>query len=76
MADKFAVGQRVRIVGVDDIPYGEKYSFLAATIDKPGVVQDVESARYLVRLEDGTLLSLSESCLREDSAAQTDRMPP
>jgi len=68
MSGKFDVGQRVRIVGVDDIPYGEKYSYLAATLDKIGVIQEnmAPSARYVVRLdEDGSLVSLSESCLQE-----------
>jgi hypothetical protein len=70
MSDTFTVGQRVRIVRVDDIPYGLKYSYLEATIDKTGVVQeyDADSSRYVVRLdEDGSLISLAASCL-EDAA--------
>ena len=68
MSSKFIVGQRVRIIGVDDIPYGQKYSFLASTIDKTGVIEEIEapSARYVVKLdEDGSLVSFSESCLQE-----------
>jgi hypothetical protein len=38
MSVKFTIGQRVRIVRVDDIPYGLKYSYLEATIDKTGVI--------------------------------------
>ena len=66
MSAKFTVGQRVRIVRVDDIPYGLKYSFLEATIDKTGVVQEIntQSSRYVVRLdEDGSLISLTEDAL-------------
>jgi hypothetical protein len=69
MSDKFSFGQRVRITRVDDIPYGMKYSYLAATIDKTGVVQayDAESARYSVRLdEDGELITLSENALEAE----------
>jgi hypothetical protein len=66
MSGKFRLGQRVRIVHVDEIPYGQKYSFLESTIDKTGVIREYipESSRYTVCLdEDGTLLPLSESCL-------------
>ncbi len=68
MSARFTVGQRVRIVRVDDIPYGQKYSFLEATIDKTGVVQqhNTESSKYVVRLdEDGSLISLTEDALEE-----------
>jgi len=68
MSGKFIIGQRVRVVGVDDIPYGQKYSYLAATLDKTGVIQEIttQSNRYVVRMdEDGELASLSESCLQE-----------
>ncbi len=66
MSAKFTVGQRVRIVRVDDIPYGLKYSYLEATIDKTGIIQeyDTQSSQYIVRLdEDGSLISISENCL-------------
>ncbi len=66
MSTKFVVGQRVRIVRVDDIPYGLKYSYLEATIDKTGVIQEynAQTSNYLVRLdEDGSLISISENCL-------------
>jgi len=62
----FAVGQRVRIVRVDEIPYGLKYSYLASTIDKTAVVVefDAASSRYLVRLDDdGEMLTLSANTL-------------
>ena len=62
----FTVGQRVRIMRVDDIPYGLKYSYLEATLDKTGVIQEkiAQSASFIVRLdEDGSLISISESCL-------------
>ena len=68
MSAKFNVGQRVRIVRVDDIPYGLKYSYLEATIDKTGVIQEnnTPSSRYVVRLdEDGSLISLTENALEE-----------
>ena len=67
MNKEFAVGQRVRIIRVDDIPYGQKYSYLESTIDKTGVIQDNgQSSRYLIRLdEDGSLLELTGSCLEE-----------
>ncbi len=68
MSSKFTVGQRVRIIGVDDIPYGQKYSFLAATLDQTGIIEEIEaqSARYVVRLEeDGSLVSFSEGCLEK-----------
>ncbi len=68
MSAKFTAGQRVRIVRIDDIPYGLKYSYLEATIDKTGVIQeyDAQSSRYIVRLdEDGSLLSLTENALEE-----------
>ena len=68
MSTKFTLGQRVRIVRVDDIPYGFKYSYLEATIDKTGVIQDIDtqSSRYVLRLdEDGNLISLTENCLEE-----------
>jgi len=68
VSDGFRVGQRVRIIRVDDIPYGQKYSYLESTIDKTGVVQEAgaQPCRYLVRLdEDGSLLSLTESCLEK-----------
>jgi hypothetical protein len=68
MSDRFTVGQRVRIVRVDDIPYGEKYSYLNATIDKTGVIQEssAQPSKYVVRLDDdGSLLSLTGSCLEE-----------
>ena len=62
----FTVGQRVRIVRVDDIPYGLKYSYLEGTLDKTGVIQEkiAQSASFIVRLdEDGSLISISEGCL-------------
>ncbi len=68
MSHKFNVGQRVRIIAVDDIPYGLKYSYLEATIDKTGVVQenDAQSSRYVIRLDkDGSLIHLTESSLEE-----------
>ena len=68
MSTKFTVGQRVRIIRVDDIPYGLKYSYLEATIDKTGVIQEnnARSSKYVVRLdEDGSLISLSENTLEE-----------
>ncbi len=67
MSRKFAEGQRVRIIRVDDIPYGQKYSYLESTIDKTGVVQDnSRSCTYVIRLdEDASLLELTESCLQE-----------
>ena len=68
MSAKFSVGQQVRIVRVDDIPYGQKYSYLEATLDKTGVVQEIEeqSSSYVIRLDDdGSLISVSESCLEE-----------
>ncbi len=68
MNEEFTIGQRVRIVRVDDIPYGEKYSYLDATIDRTGVIQesDAQASRYLVRLDDGgALLSLTASCLEQ-----------
>jgi len=68
MSAKFAVGQRVKIILVDDIPYGLKYSYLEATLDKTGVIQeyDAHSSRYIVRLdEDGTLISLTENALEK-----------
>ena len=66
MSDKFVVGQRVRIVRVDDIPYGMKYSYLEATIDKTGVIReyDPQSSKYIVFLdEDGSPVILTASCL-------------
>jgi hypothetical protein len=66
MSAKFAVGQRVRVIRVDDIPYGLKYSYLEATIDKTGVIQEanVQSSKYIVRLDaDRTLISLSGNAL-------------
>ncbi len=67
MSAKFTVGQRVRIVWVDDIPYGQKYSFLEATIDKTGVIQEynAQSAKYVVRLDDGSLISLTENAMEK-----------
>jgi hypothetical protein len=68
MSVKFTIGQRVRIVRVDDIPYGLKYSYLEATIDKTGVIQknNVESSKYVVRLDDdGRLISLTENALED-----------
>jgi hypothetical protein len=65
---KFTVGQRVRIVRVDDIPYGLKYSYLEATIDKTGVIQEnnAQSPQYVVRLDsDGSLISLTENALEK-----------
>jgi hypothetical protein len=69
MSILFTNGQRVRITRVDDIPYGLKYSYLAATIDKTGVVQeyDAETARYTIRLDDdGELIVLSENALEAE----------
>jgi len=66
MSAKFAVGQRVRVIRVDDIPYGLKYSYLEAIIDKTGVIQEdnAQSSKYIVRLDaDGSLISLSENAL-------------
>ena len=68
MSAKFIVGQRVRIIRVDDIPYGLKYSYLEATIDKTGVIQEnkAQSSKYVIRLdEDGSLISLTENALEE-----------
>ena len=68
MSAKFTVGQRVRIVWVDDIPYGQKYSFLEATIDKTGVIQEynAQSAKYVVLLEDdGSLVSFTENAMEK-----------
>jgi hypothetical protein len=68
MSAKFNVGQRVRIVRVDDIPYGLKYSYLEATIDKTGVIQknNAQSSKYVIRLDDdGSLISLTENALEE-----------
>jgi len=68
MSHKFNVGQRVRIIAVDDIPYGLKYSYLEATIDKTGVIQEnnAQSSKYVIRLdEDGSLINLTENALEE-----------
>ena len=68
MSRRFNVGQRVRIVRVDDIPYGQKYSYLEATLDKTGVIQEdnSRSSKYVIRLdEDGSLVSLTENALEE-----------
>ena len=68
MSAKFMAGQRVRIVRVDDIPYGLKYSYLEATIDKTGVIQkyNAQSSKYIVRLDgDGSLINLSENTLEK-----------
>jgi len=68
MSAKFSVGQRVRIVWVDDIPYGQKYSFLEATIDKTGVIReyDAQMAKYVVRLDDdGSLIRLTENAMEK-----------
>jgi hypothetical protein len=68
MSAKFTVGQRVRIVWVDDIPYGLKYSYLEATIDKTGVIQEynTQSSKYVVRLDhDGSLINLTGNALEE-----------
>ncbi len=68
MSHKFKVGQRVRIIAVDDIPYGLKYSYLEATIDKTGVIQEInaQSSKYVIRLDqDGSLISLTENALEE-----------
>ena len=68
MSDEFSPGQRVRIIRVDDIPYGLKYSYLAATMDKTGVVRekDSQSSNYIVRLDDdGSLISISGNCLEK-----------
>jgi hypothetical protein len=66
MGAKFAVGQRVKIIRVDEIPYGQKYSFLQMTIDKTGVIRgyDAQLSKYVVRLdEDSKLITLSEDAL-------------
>jgi hypothetical protein len=66
MSAGFTVGQQVRIVRVDDIPYGLKYSYLEATLDQTGVIQEkiAQPDSYMVRLEaDGSLISISASCL-------------
>jgi hypothetical protein len=69
MSARFKAGQRVRIVRVDDIPYGQKYSYLEAMMDKTGIVQDSEASLYLVRLDgDGSLVSLTEGCLIIDDS--------
>jgi|WetSurMetagenome_2_1015567.scaffolds.fasta_scaffold255191_2 hypothetical protein len=68
MSAKFAPGQRVRIAWVDEIPYGLKYSYLDATLDKTGVIQqyDARTSKYLVRLDkDGSFISLTEGALKE-----------
>jgi hypothetical protein len=68
MSHKFNVGQRVRIIAVDDIPYGLKYSYLEATIDKTGVIKEnnAQSSKYVIRLdEDGSLINLTENALEE-----------
>jgi hypothetical protein len=69
MITKFTVAQRVRIIRLDDIPYGLKYSYLEATIDKTGVIQEInaQSSKYVVRLdEDGSLISLTENALEAE----------
>jgi hypothetical protein len=74
MSGKFAVGQRVRIIRVDDIPYGLKYSFLESIIDKTGIIQEDNSqlSNYIVCLdEDGRLISLSENALEEVDQGKT-----
>jgi hypothetical protein len=66
MSQIFITGQRVRIIRVDDIPYGQKYSYLEATLDKTGVIQgkNDQSSGYLVLLEqDGSLIEVTEGCL-------------
>jgi hypothetical protein len=66
MGHKFNIGQRVRIIAVDDIPYGLKYSYLDSTINKTGVIQeyDTHSSKYVIRLDqDGNVTSISESAL-------------
>jgi hypothetical protein len=69
MSARFKAGQRVRIVRVDDIPYGQKYSYLEAMMDKTGIVQDSEASLYVVRLDgDGSLVSLTEGCLIIDDS--------
>lgn len=69
MGAKYSRGQRVKIISVDEIPYGLKYSFLETTLGKTGVVQDynAQSSKYIVRLDsDGGLISLSESSLENE----------
>jgi hypothetical protein len=66
MKCKFAIGQQVKIVRVDDIPYGMKYSYLEATLDQTGVIHDfdAETARYTLRLDaGGDLITISEGAL-------------
>ncbi len=68
MSNKFKIGQRVRIIAVDDIPYGSKYSYLEATLDKTGVIEeyDAQSFKYVIRLDkDGSSISLKESALED-----------
>jgi len=68
MSHKFNIGQRVRIIAVDDIPYGLKYSYLEATINKTGVIQEynTQSSKYVIRLEeDGSLTAITETGLEE-----------
>ena len=68
MSPKFKVGQRVRIIAVDDIPYGLKYSYLDSTINKTGVIQEYDThySKYVIRLDqDGSVTSISESALEE-----------
>ena len=72
MSAKFKIGQKVRIVRVDEIPYGLKYSFLEKYLDSTGVIaEDLTVVRgknvYVVRLdEDGSLISLSENALEAE----------
>ena len=63
------MGQRIRIVRFDDIPYGLKYSYLESTLDKTGVIEEKieQPASYIVRLDqDGSLISVSEGCLEAE----------
>ena len=72
MSAKFKAGQKVRIVRVDEIPYGLKYSFLEKHLDKTGVIFDEPIVNhgknvYTVCLdEDSSLISLSENALEAE----------
>jgi hypothetical protein len=70
---KFKAGQKVRIVRVDEIPYGLKYSFLEQYLDKTGVIQEVQPGAnqgkntYTVRIDrDNSLITLSENALEAE----------
>jgi hypothetical protein len=51
LPDKFAPGQRVRIIQVDEIPYGEKYSYLGPTILSAGTIAAARDRSVVDRVE-------------------------